>query len=510
MKQERTIATFRDKKWYQILKVLNILFVVFCFAVAIMGCAVLYTTGIGIALKIILTAVILFVFWIVSQTPQKFFYFLWEVQEVDNWYSKVILITGSLLALLIGIAIVTLVLPLNNGEKQFVITDTSPVGSPQFIQTLSDLTGAPAATGDAVVPIDDSSQFLPMLLASINGAQSSVNFTTFPWADGTFSDQVFAALTSAAKRGVQVRLLLDALGSGTLSKDKITTLEAAGGIVTKYHPFKLLSPLQYDNRDHMRAIVIDGKIGFTGGVGITGDWLGKGPSELYQDMMFEFTGAMAQSIQNTFDENWNNVTGRVLAGPTFYPPVPPPAAPNTFIGITSIPSEDYQPVRDAFMLTVLSAKKSLYIVNPYIVPDKNLLAAIEQKAREGVDVEIVSPGPITDAPTLRSAWHVDYESLLAAGVKVYEYQPSMIHTKFIVADGAWSLIGSANIDNRSELLNNENVMGIADPSLAGSLDTVFAGYVAQSHEFTLADWQKQYGFFQKIYSDILLLLCKQY
>ena len=455
-------------------------------------------------------AVLLFLFWIISKTPQHIFYFLWGAEKANNWRSKIILVVGSLSLLFIGIVFATMILPFNNGDKQFVTTNASPAGSPEFVQTLADLTGAPVQKGDAVIPLNDASQFLPTLLNSINTASFSVNFTTFPWSDGTFSDEVFAALTAAAARGVQVRLLLDGLGAHTVSKEKIQTLQSAGGIVAEYHPFKLLNPLQYDNRDHMRAVIIDGKIGFTGGIGITDDWLGDSSSTAFQDMMFEFHGTMAQSIQNTFDENWNNVTGRVLSGPMFYPAVATSTAQNTFVGITSIPSEDYQPVRDSFMLTILSAQKTLWIVNPYIIPDKNLLQALEDKAKAGVDVRILSPGKNTDAPVLQAAWHSDYEPLLESGVKLYEYQPTMIHTKFMVADGVWSLVGSANIDNRSELLNNENVMGISDPVLADSLDQTFTNYLSQSDEITLMDWKNQYGFFQKLYSHMLLVLFKQY
>ena len=162
------------------------------------------------------------------------------------------------------------------------------------------------------------------------------------------------------------------------------------------------------------------------------------------------------------------------------------------------------------MLTILSAQKSLYIVNPYIVPDQGLLKALEDKARAGVDVRIISPGPISNAPLVRAAWHKDYEPLLLSGVKIYEYQSSMIHTKFMLADGEWSLIGSANIDNRSESLNNENVMGIDDSMLANNLHQIFTKYLSQSKEITITDWKKQYGFLSKLYSEMLLVLFKQY
>ncbi len=135
---------------------------------------------------------------------------------------------------------------------------------------------------------------------------------------------------------------------------------------------------------------------------------------------------------------------------------------------------------------------------------------LEDRARAGVDVRIVSPGKNTVAPVLRAVWHMDYEQLLTAGVKIYEYQPSMIHTKFMIADDTWSLVGSANVDNRSEALNAENVVGISDPALAKTLDGTFMDYLSRSKQITLADWKTQYGFFSRLYSRLLLVLQKQY
>jgi cardiolipin synthase len=219
---------------------------------------------------------------------------------------------------------------------------------------------------------------------------------------------------------------------------------------------------------------------------------------------------MAKSLQDSFAQVWNDTTGEVLSGPLFYPMMANIPATNSFIGITSVPSGDYEPVRDAFLLTALSAQKKLYIVASYIIPDQALLKVLEDKARSGVDVRIVSPGEITVAPILRAVWHLDYDQLLGAGVKIYEYQPSMIHTKFMVTDDIWSLIGSANIDNRSEALNAENIMGISDQTFANSLDSTFTDYILRSKEITLADWENQYGFFSRLYSRLLLALAKQY
>jgi len=507
-----TIGSLKDKVWYKALKILHILFTCLCYAVVLVMYIVVFTDGtdgINILLKIVSIPVFLFFAWVISGTPRQLFYYLWNIEGFESRYSKIKLVAGVFFTGIIGISAMIMVFPVGH-HKPFTLTNAAPAGSPQFIQTLSELTNTPAEQGGAVTPIDSGSEFLPILLSALDSASSSIDFTTFPWADGTFNDQVFSALSDAAKRGVQVRLLLDSFGSHSLSKNYISGLEDAGGKVGEYHPFNLFDPLQYDDRDHIRSIVIDGKIGFTGGMGITNEWFGSAPDNTFEDMMFEFKGTMAQSLQDSFAQIWNDTTGEVLSGPLFYPAIPSAPTPNAFIGITSIPSGDYEPVRDAFLLTALSAEKSLYIAASYIIPDQDFLNILESKARAGVDVRIVSPGPNTVAPVLRAVWHLDYDQLLSAGVKIYEYQPSMIHTKFMMADDAWSLIGSANVDNRSEALNAENVVGIADPALASSLDATFMDYLSRSKEITLDEWNKDYGFFSRLYSKMLLVLDKQY
>ena len=497
---------------YRTLKWLYIIFVVFWYLTLLLVLIVVFTDGtdgIDLALKIASIPVLAFLAWIIAETPRQLYFYIAGTHGFDRPAAKAKLIAGILVTGLIFISAVVIVFPVGH-QAAFTVTDPGAAGSPRFIQTLAALTNTPIEHGETVTPINDGSRFLPLLLSAMDSASSSIDFTTFPWADGTFNDQVFAALIAAERRGVQVRLLLDAFGSHSLSKTDIYALEAAGGKVAEYHTFNIMNPLQYDSRDHIRSIVIDGTLGFTGGMGITDEWFGSPPDLTFQDMMFEFRGEMAQSVQNSFSQIWTDTTGEALAGPLFYPPLPATTTANTFVGITSIPSGDYEPVRDSFLLTALSARKSLYIAASYIIPDQDLLSILEAKARAGVDVRIVSPGPTTVAPLLRAAWHIDYAQLLKAGVKLYEYQPSMIHTKIMIADGVWSLVGSANVDNRSETLNAENLLGIADLALAASLQQTYMGYIAQSKEFTLADWQKQYGFFSHLYSRILLCLDKQF
>jgi cardiolipin synthase len=412
--------------------------------------------------------------------------------------------------ILVLILIDILLIPGPRSNLGMTLPDPQPAGSPQFIQGLAGLVNTPIEQGEPVTVIPEGEEFLPDLLAAINSASSSIDFTTYPWANGTMSSQVLGALAAAAQRGVAVRVLIDALGGNTISNADIAPLTDAGAQVERYHSFSILNPLQYDSRDHMRSIVIDGKIGFTGGMGIGDDWLGDGVKSGWSDIMFEVKDQMAESLQDAFAAVWNETTGEIIEGPSFYPVLPSPAsAPNTFVHVISIPGQNnIESIRDTFLYSILNAQNSIYIISPFIIPDPDVVAALENKARSGVDVEILSPGAETNAPLLRDAWRSDYDGLLAAGVKIYEYNPQMIHTKIMVIDSAWSVIGSANMDSRSEVLNAENIMGIEDPDLAAQLQTIFAQDITNSTQITQAAWAQKSSIV-KLFYDSIKLFTKQ-
>lgn len=414
--------------------------------------------------------------------------------------------------ILVLVLIDILFIPGPRSNLGMTLPDPQPAGSPQFIQGLAGLVNSPIEQGEPVTVIPEGEDFLPDLLAAIDSASSSIDFTTYPWANGTMSSQVLSALAAAAQRGVAVRVLIDALGGHTISDSDLTPLTNAGAQVERYHSFSILNPLQYDSRDHMRSIVIDGKIGFTGGMGIGDDWLGDGVKSGWSDIMFEVKDQMAESLQDAFAAVWNETTGEIIEGPAFYPALPATPAPstaNTFVHIISIPGQNnIEPIRDTFLYSILSAQNSIYIISPFIIPDPDVVAALENKARSGVDVEILSPGDETNAPLLRDAWRSDYDGLLAAGVKIYEYNPQMIHTKIMVIDGNWSVIGSANMDSRSEVLNAENVMGIEDPDLADQLQVIFAQDAANSTQITQTEWASK-SFIVKLWYDSIKLFAKQ-
>ena len=407
--------------------------------------------------------------------------------------------------------VVILLLPSASEYVTLKTTEPLEIGSPAFITALATATHGTVQTGDIPTILNNGDEFIPAVVASINQAKQSINITNFIWTKGSFSDQLFTALDAAAKRGVQVRILVDAIGTGSGMPDtQVKELEALGGKVETFRPISLLNLDLFYRRDHRRVVVIDGETAYTGGIAFDDAWLGNGiTTGLWRDMMFEVHGAVAQDLQGVFSDIWVETTGEVIAGSAFYPlaPLSPHGGAATYVEIFSAPTGYFQSVRDAFTLSILSAKKSLYITNTYLLPDSETMKLLEEKARDGVDVRILVPGSDNDGEFAEYAGELNYDALLTAGVKIYVYD-NLIHTKTITVDGVWSLIGSANFDNRSRALNDEDVLGVASPQFASELQSTFMNDLTHAKEINLQEWEKR-GWFSRLRSRICSLFAKQ-
>lgn len=385
------------------------------------------------------------------------------------------------------------------------VTASAPLsaGTPEFVATFATVTNGSTGQGGAVTVLENGDGFLPDLLEELRTATSTVNFSTYIWKDGEFNRDVLEALTEAAGRGVAVRLLLDGYAADPPEEDLETFLRA-GGEVGRFRPLAQ-SPLTANNRNHRRAITIDGRVGYTGGIAIMDTWLGAGMlKDEWRDAMFKVTGPLARSIDSAFADQWLVSTGEVVVARP-----PSPSSGNPFVNVVGSAGDMNRPIANAFLLTALSAQKTLYIANPYFLPEDALLSVITQKARDGVDVRLLVPGANTDSQPLRWAAQYYYPELLDAGVRVYEYDPTLMHKKAIVADGAWSLVGSANIDNRSAVLNDENLLGIQDPELAATLTASFMGDLEHSTEITKEAWERQ-GSLARAWRWVMAIPYKQY
>jgi cardiolipin synthase len=345
--------------------------------------------------------------------------------------------------------------------------------------------------------LNNGEEFFPALLRAIRNVRKSVNFSCYIWEKGRANDEVVAALLERARAGVPVRILLDGFGSVLAPKESMDALRAAGARVERFREPRFGKLTRFHKRNHRRAIVMDGAIGFTGGMAVADKWLGDASSEdEWRDSMVEVTGPLAATLQSAFVDLWAGTVGELLVGPAFFPP--PETGGTTgepitvHTGLGSSPSHESRPLRLFFIQTFLAARRRLWITTPYFVPDRATREAVASRAKAGVDVRILMPDSHTDAVFIRLASHHYYRELLEAGVRIYEYKATMIHIKHVVVDGKWSVVGSANMDIRGTELNEENVLGILDAEFGQRLEATFLQDLEKSEEIRLDTWRQRW------------------
>jgi cardiolipin synthase len=427
------------------------------------------------------------------------------------------------------LAVATLFTNLTEHSPSLSATVPLPLGSPEFASAVEAITlSARQPLDGEIVVFNNGNDFHADLLAEIGRARRSVTMTNYIFRAGRMTNSTFRALAMSARRGVEVRVMLDWKGSTKAPDDLIAALEEAGGKVEKFRPlgFRFLTRLH--RRTHLRAIVIDGTIGYTGGVAFDDGWLGDGAGEeQWRDLMFKYGGALARTTQDHFNALWRQTNGEILSGPDFYPGPEAglargdsvvatgdarsvgPAPGSFFVALFHNPVPDLSTdLQDLIWLAIEGAQDRLFLATPYMTPDHDIREAIMDAARRGVRVEVVMPGPYTDAKPIQAATRAYYDDLLAAGVRIFEYQPGRFHEKTLTADGRWSIIGSANMDNRSATLNVENVFAIEDPRLAAALEAELELSKARSIEITRARWNPNPV--ERAYFNLARLFAKQY
>ena len=394
----------------------------------------------------------------------------------------------------------------------FRVTEVPPVESPDFLLSVAGAAGSPVRSGGTATLLNNGVQIFPAILEAIRNAKETVNFAAYIWEDGRASDDIFAALTERARAGVQVRVLLDGVGGLRAPEKGMAALREAGGRVEPFRPPRFGKLTRFHKRNHRRALVMDGEVAFTGGVAVADKWLGDADQpEHWRDTMSRFTGPPASTIQTAFVSLWAPVAGELLSGPAFFPPRDGKASAGDMVhvGIASSPSSEDHPLRLFYLQSILSARQRLYITTPYFVPDEIIRRAAASRARAGVDVRILLPNDLTDAKPIRLTSHLYYEELMAAGVRIYEYQPTMMHAKGMVVDGKWSVVGSANMDIRSHELNQENVVGVLDAGFGAQMEAAFRDDLTRAREIQPEPWRRR-GVFQRLLERTAALFAEQY
>jgi cardiolipin synthase len=378
-----------------------------------------------------------------------------------------------------------------------------------FLYTLQSTCQAALHRGNCVSIYADGSQFYPAMLDAIRGASKSVNMELYIFKPGRVADQFIDALSQRARSGVNVTIIVDAIGSFSLWGRSVQRLRESGCRIQSYQRLRWYSLARINNRTHRELLVVDGRVAFTGGAGIADWWAEKQPGQKrpWRDTMARIEGPVVAALQGVAAENWLECCGEILTGSEYFPDLHA-NGPTTAFVVKSSPADRATASRVAFQLLMEGADQHLHICTPYFLPDRALRRALVSIARRGVPVSILVPGRRTDQKWVRLASRRMWGQLLESGIRIHEYEPSMLHAKVLVVDGIWAVIGTTNIDNRSFEHNDEVNLAMLDPAVAGRLLEDFARDLQNSDEVTLEAWRRR-PLWEKIVGPFVWILERQ-
>ena len=365
------------------------------------------------------------------------------------------------------------------------------VSDPQFVRSMGVLLGPSLVDGNRIDTLLNGDQIFPAMLAAIGSARKTITFETYIYWSGKVGKDFADALSERARSGVKVHILIDWIGSQKMERALLDEMERAGVQIRKYHPIKWYTLDRINNRTHRKLLVTDGRVAFTGGVGIADEWGGHAQDkDHWRDTHYRVEGPAVAQMQAAFNDNWLKVSGLVLHGDDYFPPQSShgPLLAQMF---KSSPDGGADSMHLMYLLSVAAATRSIDLAMAYFVPDELALEALEAALKRGVRVRIIMPGPITDAKPVRRASRALWGGILEAGAELYEYQPTMYHCKVLVVDGQWVSVGSTNFDNRSFRLNDEANLNVHDAGFAARQVADFEGDLKHSRRVTLEEWQNR-------------------
>ena len=397
-----------------------------------------------------------------------------------------------------GASIVTifatlLLLNLRGGEKtvEKEVARLYDAEDPQFGRVMSVLLGPAIIGGNQFKELLNGDEIFPAMLEAIRGAQKSITFESYIYWSGSVGQQFAEALSERARAGVPVHLLLDWLGSYKLDEEQFEMMVQAGVKARRFHKPVWYHLHRFNNRTHRKLLVIDGKVGFTGGVGIADEWSGHAQDPRHwRDTHFRAEGPVVAQMQATFMDNWMKVTRRVLHGPEYFPDLGRQGEQEGQM-FSSSPSGGSESMRLMYLLAITAAARTIHLCTPYFVPDNLVAKSLCDAAKRGVRVSIITPGKRTDSETVRRASRARWGELLEAGIEIFQYQPTMYHSKVMIVDGLWVSVGSTNFDSRSFYLNDEANLNIFHAGFACRQIEIFLKDVEQSKPVTLRQWKRR-------------------
>lgn len=359
-----------------------------------------------------------------------------------------------------------------------------------LLPSLVGLTHSSLDAGNSAEVLQNGDGFFPPLLRDIAMARRSIHLESYIWYDGKLSAELAKVLAAKAREGVQVRILVDASGGRQLDDEELEMLKKAGARVAHFHPFRISNLGRLNNRDHRKLVIIDGRIAYTGGFGFADEWLGSGQNKKhYRDTGLRIEGPVVNRLQGAFTENWIEETGEIPADDEIFPRLPATGTTPIHVAYSS-PTGSISSVQILYYLAIKAARREIIIQNPYLLPDRAAIDALAEAVDRGVDVRVMVPSvKATDSAIVQHASHHHFGTLLERGVKIWEYDRTLLHQKVLIVDGLWTSVGSTNFDDRSFQLNDEVNVGLVDPAIAAQLKAAFNEDLRYARRVNLEAWK---------------------
>ncbi len=365
------------------------------------------------------------------------------------------------------------------------------VADPQFRREMSVLLGPSILPGNHVVDLENGEQIFPAMLEAIRSARRTITFETYIYWSGEIGKQFADALSERARAGVKVHVVVDWVGSIKMEGDLLTQMERSGVEVKHYRPLKWYNLGRLNNRTHRKLLVVDGKVGFTGGVGIADQWSGHAQDpDHWRDLHFRVEGPAVAQFQAAFNDNWIKTTGEVLNGDAYFPALTQAGGMDAHLFIAS-PAGGSESMHLMYLMAIAAAEHSIDLQAAYFVPDELIMKALVAARHRGVRIRVLLPGKHIDSATVRVASKAHWGELLLAGVEIHEYQPTMMHNKLLIVDRNMVSVGSTNFDVRSFRLNDEASLNVYDAGFAERMTEVFEQDLKPSVRYTYERWQQR-------------------
>jgi cardiolipin synthase len=363
------------------------------------------------------------------------------------------------------------------------------VRDPQFRRELSTLLGPAILPGNRVEDFENGDEIFPAMLEAIDGATRTITFETYIYWSGDIGQKFADALSRKARAGVRVHLVVDWAGSIKMEQDLLKEMKDAGVRIEMYRPLRWYNLTRLNNRTHRKLLVVDGKVGFTGGVGIADQWTGHAQDpDHWREAHFRIEGPVVAQMQAAFNDNWIKTTGELLNGPDYFPPLERAGDMDAQLFLAS-PAGGSESMHLMYLMAIAAAGQAIDLEASYFVPDALIVDALLAARRRGVRIRLLVPGAHIDSETVRLASKASWGPLLQAGVEIHEYRPTMLHVKLLVVDGELVSVGSTNFDIRSFRLNDEASLNVYDRAFAARMTTIFEGDLARSKPYTYAEWK---------------------